>query len=70
MAAKALVLAPGLMCDATVWNAALAAFGARLPVQVADYGTLDSLPQHVAAAACRCFSMRARLTAKSGQLQE
>ena len=43
MAADALVLAPGLMCDATVWRAPLAACGGRLPVSVADYGELDSL---------------------------
>ncbi len=45
MAAKALVLAPGLMCDATVWSAPVAAFAPRLPTQVADYGTLESLPE-------------------------
>ena len=44
MTATALVLAPGLMCDASVWRAPLATFGARLPMQVADYGQLDSLP--------------------------
>lgn len=44
MTARALVLAPGLMCDATVWQAPLAAFAARLPMQVAEYGELDSLP--------------------------
>jgi pimeloyl-ACP methyl ester carboxylesterase len=44
MAAAALVLVPGLMCDATVWRAPLQALGARLPTQVVDHGMLDSLP--------------------------
>jgi len=44
MAATALVLAPGLMCDDTVWRAPLAAIGATIPVRVADHGKLDSLP--------------------------
>jgi pimeloyl-ACP methyl ester carboxylesterase len=45
MAARTLVLAPGLMCDATVWCAPLAAFADRLATQVAEYGALDSLPE-------------------------
>lgn len=44
MAASALVLVPGLMCDASVWRAPMAALDPRLPVQVADHGRLDSLP--------------------------
>lgn len=44
MTAPALVLVPGLMCDATVWRAPLASFGSRMPMQVADHGLLDSLP--------------------------
>jgi pimeloyl-ACP methyl ester carboxylesterase len=44
MNATALVLAPGLMCDPTVWQAQIAAFETQMPVQVIDYGLLDSLP--------------------------
>lgn len=44
MTATTLVLAPGLMCDADAWQAQLVAFEAQLPVQVIDYGLLDSLP--------------------------
>ncbi len=42
--ATTLVCAPGLMCDATVWQAQIAAFESQLPIQVIDYGSLDSLP--------------------------
>lgn len=38
------VLLPGLVCDATVWNHARAALGARTQVLIPDYGLLDSLP--------------------------
>lgn len=38
------VLLPGLVCDASVWEHAGAALSARAPVTVAEYGTLDSLP--------------------------
>lgn len=38
-----LILAPGLMCDATAWRAQVTAFESQLPVQVIDYGLLDSL---------------------------
>lgn len=44
MTATALVLAPGLMCNAAVWRAQIAAFDGQLPVQVIDHGSLDSLP--------------------------
>lgn len=44
MNATALVLAPGLMCDATAWQTQIAAFETQLPVQVIDYEELDSLP--------------------------
>ncbi len=44
MNATTLVLAPGLMCDATVWQAQIAAFEGQLPIQVINYGLLDSLP--------------------------
>lgn len=44
MTATTLVLAPGLMCDAMAWHAQSAAFETQLPVQVIDYGLLDSLP--------------------------
>lgn len=37
------VLLPGLVCDATVWNHARNAFGAGADVSIAEYGTLDSL---------------------------
>ena len=37
------VLLPGLVCDATVWAHASAALGARAPVTIASYGSLDSL---------------------------
>ena len=40
---EALILAPGLMCDATAWRHQVAYFEAQLPVQVTDYGALDSL---------------------------
>ena len=38
-----LVLIPGLMCDATVWNAQIAALSDLAAVQVADHGLHDSL---------------------------
>ncbi|MGC3980586.1 MAG: alpha/beta hydrolase [Steroidobacteraceae bacterium] len=44
MNAAALVLAPGLMCDAAAWQAQVTAFADQLSVQVIDYGTLNSLP--------------------------
>ncbi len=44
MNADALVLAPGLMCDAAAWQAQIAALESQLPIQVIDYGKLDSLP--------------------------
>ncbi len=44
MNTTALVLAPGLMCDAAVWQAQIAAFETRRSIQVIDYGLLDSLP--------------------------
>jgi len=44
MNTPALVFAPGLMCDAEVFQAQIAAFEPKLPVQVIDYGVLDSLP--------------------------
>jgi pimeloyl-ACP methyl ester carboxylesterase len=37
------VLLPGLVCDATVWTHAAAALGARAPVSIAEYGSLDTL---------------------------
>ncbi len=44
MNTTALVLAPGLMCDAVVWQAQIAAFETQRSIQVVDYGLLDSLP--------------------------
>lgn len=44
MNTTALVLAPGLMCDAAVWQAQIAAFETQRSIQVVDYGLLDSLP--------------------------
>ena len=37
------VLLPGLVCDASVWNHARAALEPRAPVIIPDYGVLDSL---------------------------
>jgi pimeloyl-ACP methyl ester carboxylesterase len=37
------VLVPGLVCDAAVWQHAREALGARSDVQIAHHGTLDSL---------------------------
>jgi pimeloyl-ACP methyl ester carboxylesterase len=37
------VLVPGLVCDATVWEHARSALAARAAVHIADHGTLDSL---------------------------
>lgn len=44
MKTEALVLAPGLLCDATAWGLPLRLLSARLSVQVVNYGELDSLP--------------------------
>lgn len=38
-----IVLLPGLVCDATVWRHARAAFEPRTRVHIPDYGLLDSL---------------------------
>lgn len=40
----ALVLAPGLMCDASVWQHQLAALETAFDIHVIDYGERDSLP--------------------------
>jgi len=40
----ALVLIPGLLCDATVWPHQRAALEDLADVQIPDHGTLDSLP--------------------------
>lgn len=40
-----LVLAPGLLCDATAWSAQAQALQGRFQIQVVDYGELDSLPK-------------------------
>jgi pimeloyl-ACP methyl ester carboxylesterase len=39
-----LVLVPGLMCDETVWKAQIHALSDVAECQVADHGSLDSLP--------------------------
>jgi pimeloyl-ACP methyl ester carboxylesterase len=39
----ALILIPGLMCDAAVWAPQVAALGNRVRVRVADHGMRDSL---------------------------
>ena len=44
MNATALVCAPALMCDVEEWQAQIAAFETQMPVQVIDYGLLESLP--------------------------
>jgi pimeloyl-ACP methyl ester carboxylesterase len=43
MKPTAFILAPGLMCDATVWQAQIAVFEGQLPIQVIDYCLLDTL---------------------------
>ncbi|MGD9841403.1 MAG: alpha/beta fold hydrolase [Steroidobacteraceae bacterium] len=43
MNATTLVLIPGLMCDAAVWQAQIDAFKSRISIQVAEHGELDSL---------------------------
>ena len=40
---RPVVLVPGLVCDAAVWQHALPLLAARAEVQVAHHGTLDSL---------------------------
>lgn len=60
MKPEALILIPGLMCDAAVWRAQIAAFNSQLPVQVCDHGALDSLPamaERVLAAAPEYFAL-------------
>ncbi|MGE0113727.1 MAG: alpha/beta fold hydrolase [Steroidobacteraceae bacterium] len=60
MTAAALVLAPGLMCDAAVWRAQIAAFERQMPIQVIDHGLLDSLPamaEHLLAQAPARFAL-------------
>ncbi len=42
------IFLPGLLCDETVWRAQMAAFAGRSDCRVADYGTLDSLPDMAA----------------------
>jgi pimeloyl-ACP methyl ester carboxylesterase len=44
MSKNTLICAPGLMLDATAWQAQIAALEAQVSVQVVDYGVLDSLP--------------------------
>lgn len=41
--ASAVVLLPGLLCDAAVWSHARDALGTRAEVSIAEYGSLDSL---------------------------
>lgn len=57
---EVLVLAPGLMCDATAWQHQVAHFQSQLPVRVVDYGELDSLPgmaAHLLAQAPQHFAL-------------
>ena len=44
MGMRPVVLLPGLVCDASVWEHAHTALSAHAPVTVPEYGTLDSLP--------------------------
>ena len=44
MSRPTLVLVPGLLCDAAVWEPQRAALAAQADIIVADHGTLDSLP--------------------------
>jgi pimeloyl-ACP methyl ester carboxylesterase len=44
MTINTLICAPGLMLDATAWQAQIAALSPQFSVQVIDYGVLDSLP--------------------------
>ncbi len=51
---SALILLPGLLCDAAVWAPQVAALGARVACHVPHYGELDSLgamAEHVLATA-------------------
>ena len=43
MMASSLVLVPGLMCDAAVWQSQVDALSGRIDVQIVDHGELDSL---------------------------
>ncbi|MFO1401736.1 MAG: alpha/beta fold hydrolase [Steroidobacteraceae bacterium] len=43
MSRPTLVLVPGLLCDAAVWEAQRAALAPRADIVVADHGTLDTL---------------------------
>lgn len=43
MSRAVLVLVPGLLCDAAVWERQRAALAADADIRVADHGTLDSL---------------------------
>lgn len=43
MSASALVLVPGLMCDAAVWRAQINYFGNKTDIHVADHAELNSL---------------------------
>ena len=45
-----ILLLPGLLCDASVWEPQIAALSALAPVVVADFSTQDSLPAMAAAA--------------------
>ena len=45
-----LLLLPGLMCDAGVWRAQIAAFGAAYDIRVPDFHALDSFDAMAAAA--------------------
>ena len=44
MTINTLICAPGLMLDATAWQAQVAALSPQVSVQVIDFGVLDSLP--------------------------
>ena len=44
-----LILVPGLMCDETVWKAQIQALSDVAECQVADHGSLDSLPSMASA---------------------
>ena len=43
MTPPALLLLPGLLCDAEVWSAQASAFSGERPVLVAEYGLDDDL---------------------------
>jgi pimeloyl-ACP methyl ester carboxylesterase len=56
----ALILLPGLLCDAEVWRHQIPALAAQAESTVADYGTVDSLPamaSHVLANAPPRFAL-------------